>query len=252
MPLLELIAIRLADLVDRAFHAFLALLDPDGGLTEALDLLHAVANEKHRHISGIDEVLDAALALLLEEHVAHGERLVDDEDVGLGDGRDGEGDARNHAARIVLERHVHEIMQLGEVDDLVEMAVDELPGVSQESAVEVDVLARGKLHVEARAELDERRDIAAHDAFAFAGLQHSGDNLEHSRLAGTVGAHKAHDRALGNLEADVLECTELLEVKLAFHQLDEVLLQVVQLLGSHVEDHGDVVDFDGVFHIGLL
>lgn len=37
----------------------------------------------------VDEVLDALLAFLLEEHVADGERLVDDEDVGLGDGGDG-------------------------------------------------------------------------------------------------------------------------------------------------------------------
>ena len=36
----------------------------------------------------VDEVLDTLLAFLLEEHVANGERLVNDKDVGLGGGGD--------------------------------------------------------------------------------------------------------------------------------------------------------------------
>ncbi len=30
------------------------------------------------------------------------------------------------------------------------------------------------------------------------------------------------------------------------HQLDEVLLEVIELLGRHVEDHGDVVESSGI------
>lgn len=127
------------------------------------------------------------------------------------------------------------------------MRIDELLGVAEESAVEVDVLARGELEVEARAELDEWRDVAAHDALALAGFEHAGDDLEHGRLARSVGANQADDLAGLHLEGDVLECSELGEEQLVLHQLDEVLLEVIELLGRHVEDHGDVVDFDGVF-----
>lgn len=49
-----------------------------------------MAHEQDGDVAIVDEVLDALLAFLLEEHVANGERLVNDEDVGLGDGGDGE------------------------------------------------------------------------------------------------------------------------------------------------------------------
>ena len=136
-------------------HAQIALFDPDGALADALNLIHGVAREENRDVSVLDEVLNAALALLLEEHVADGERLVHDEDVRLGDGGDGERDARDHAGGEVLHGHVHKVGQLGEVDDLLEVSVDELLGVAEESAVEVDVLARGEFEVKARAEFDQ-------------------------------------------------------------------------------------------------
>ena len=128
-----------------------------------------------------------------------------------------------------------------------EMGVDELLGVAEESAVEVDVLARGELEVKTRAELDERRDVAANDALALAGFEHAGDHLEHGGLARAVGSHQAHDLAGAHLERDVLERAELVEEQLVLHELDEVLLEAVELLGCHVEDHRDVVDLDGVF-----
>ena len=84
--LCELRAICLADLVDGAVHAQVAFLNPDRALADALDLVHGVAHEQDGDVAIVDEVLDAALTFLLEEHVADGERLVDDEDVGLGDG----------------------------------------------------------------------------------------------------------------------------------------------------------------------
>ena len=127
----------------------------------------------------LDEVLDAALALLLEEHVADGERLVDDEDIGLGDGGDGECDARDHAGGEILHGHVYEIGQLGKLHNLLEVRVDELFGVAEESAVEVDVLARGELVVKTGTKLDERGDVAANDAVARGRLEHAGDDLQH-------------------------------------------------------------------------
>ena len=164
--LCELRAICLADFVDGAVHAQVALLDPDRALADALDLVHGVAHEQDGDVAIVDEVLDALLAFLLEEHVANGERLVDDEDVGLGDGGDGERDARDHAGGKVLHGHVHKVGQLGEVDDLLEVSVDELLGVAEESAVEVDVLARGELEVKTCAEPDERSDVATDDALS--------------------------------------------------------------------------------------
>ncbi len=244
--LVELVAVRLAHFFDGTVHAQVALFDPDGALADALDLLDGVGDEQYRDVAGFDEMLDALLAFLLEEDVAYRERLVDDQDVGFGDGGDGKGDAGHHAAGVILERHIHKVVKLGKINDLVQVLVDELLGVAQKRAVEIDVLTGRELHVKTGAQLDERRDVAAHDAFALAGFQHAGNHLEHGGLARAVGAHKAHDVAAAYLEADVLERAELLEEQLVFHELDEVFLEVVELLGGHVENHGDVVDFDGV------
>ena len=87
--------------------------------------------------------------------------------------------------------------------------------VAKQRAVEVDVLARGELDVKAGAELDERRDVAAHDARRpQLGSSTPAMHLEHGRLARAVRAHKADDLAAAHLEANVLEGAELLEEQL--------------------------------------
>lgn len=100
ISLRKLIPILLADFLDGSVQTQIALLDPDGALADALHLLDGVAHEQHRDVAGLDEVLDAGLALLLEEHITDGERLVHDQDVRLRDGGDDERDARDHTGRI--------------------------------------------------------------------------------------------------------------------------------------------------------
>ena len=65
---------------------------------------------------------------------------------------DGEGQAHVHAAAVALDGGVDELLDAGEVDDLVELAVDLLGAHAQDGAVEVDVLAPGELGVEAGAD----------------------------------------------------------------------------------------------------
>ena len=59
-------------------------------------------------------------ALLLEGGVADGQHLVDQQDVGVDLDHHREGQAHVHARRVVLELEVHELLELGELDDLVE------------------------------------------------------------------------------------------------------------------------------------
>ena len=70
------------------------------------------------------ELADAAEGALLKAHVADGEHLVDDQDIGLEMRGDGEAEARVHAARVALDRRVDELGDAGELDDLVEAARD--------------------------------------------------------------------------------------------------------------------------------
>ena len=68
--------------------------------------------------------LHLAQALLLERGVADGQDLVDDQDLGIQVRRHGEGEPDIHPAGVALHRRVEELFDLGEGDDLVELAGD--------------------------------------------------------------------------------------------------------------------------------
>ena len=94
----------------------------------------------------------------LELRVADGEHLVDEQDLRLEVGRDGEREPDVHAARVALDRCVDEPLDAGELDDVVEAPLD-LPALHPEDrTVEVDVLAAGQLLVEARPDLEQAAD----------------------------------------------------------------------------------------------
>ena len=63
-----------------------------------------------------EEILDPGDALLLERLVAHGKHLVGDEDIGPQRGRDSKAEAHHHARRIVLDRVVNVLADVGEGD----------------------------------------------------------------------------------------------------------------------------------------
>ena len=73
---------------------------------------------------------------------------------------DGEAEAHVHPGRIGLDRRVDEVLELGELDDLVEAPRDFLLRQPEHDAVDEDVLAAGDLGMEAGAELDQRGDAA--------------------------------------------------------------------------------------------
>ena len=86
--LVELLTVCLADLIDWAVHTKVALLNPNRTLADALNLLHGMRHEQNRHVTALDKMLNTGLALLLEEHVADGQGLVNDQDIRLGNGGD--------------------------------------------------------------------------------------------------------------------------------------------------------------------
>jgi len=83
----------------------------DGPAAAAVEPQHAVAQVGHRGRVVADEQQRAALlefaqeahALLHEARVADGQRLVDDEDVGVDVRHDGEREPHRHAGRVRLD-----------------------------------------------------------------------------------------------------------------------------------------------------
>ena len=104
------------------------------------------------HVAHLPETLP------LERGVAHGQDLVDDEDLRLEMGGHRKGQAHVHAARVALHRRVDELADLGERDDLVELSVDLGLSHAEDGAAEIDVLEPGELLVEAGADLEQRPD----------------------------------------------------------------------------------------------
>ena len=135
-------------------------------------------------------------ALLLEGGVADGEHLVDEQDVRVGLDRDREGEPDVHPRRVVLELEVHELLELGERDDVVEALARLAARQPEHDRVDDHVLARGQLRVEADAELDERREAAVHLHVAAVDLVDARQALEQRALAGAVAADDAEELAL--------------------------------------------------------
>jgi hypothetical protein len=93
---------------------------------------HAVAELVHRRRvvrdqddgdAAIDQALEMAEAFLREEHVADGEGLVDQQQVGVDTGGDAERQPHEHAAGIGLHRLVEELADIGKGGDRVEPGV---------------------------------------------------------------------------------------------------------------------------------
>ena len=89
------------------------VVEDDGAVA---DLAHGggvVGDEHDRAPLGL-ELPDPAQALGLEQLVADGEHLVDEQHVGIEVDGDGEAEAHVHPRRVVLDRLVDELLQLGE------------------------------------------------------------------------------------------------------------------------------------------
>ena len=94
---------------------------------------------------------DAVEALVLEVRVAHRERLVDDQHVGPPGGRDAEGQAHLHAARIHPHRLVDVLADLGEGLDLGHQRGYLLDGEAQQLPCHEHVLPAGEVGMKAHA-----------------------------------------------------------------------------------------------------
>ena len=110
----------------RAAERHFAGGEHDAGLAEVLDRGHVVADEEHGP-TVLGDRAHLAEALLLERDVADRQHLVDDQDLRLEVRGDRERQPHVHAARVALDRRVDELLDPGEVDDLVELAVRSPP-----------------------------------------------------------------------------------------------------------------------------
>ena len=96
-----------------------AVVQPQRLVAEALDEAERVGDEQDR-LAAPPELGELVEALVREALVADGEHLVDEQHVGIDVDRHGKAEPHVHARRVGLDRRVDELLELGELDDLVE------------------------------------------------------------------------------------------------------------------------------------
>ena len=196
-------------LPDLAGRGYPALREQDRAVAEVDDGGQAVADEDDGAALPRGG-LHPAEALLLEGEIPHGENLVDDQDLGLQMSGHREGEAKLHPARVPLYGRIDERADVGELDNLIEAALDLLAFHAEDRAVQEDVLAPCELGVESGADLEQGPHAAAEPRLAFGRRGDPGEDLEQGALAGAVVADDAHRLASLDLEAHVAQRPELL------------------------------------------
>ena len=166
------------------------LIEPQRAVTQAADRTQFVRHEDDR-AAGALQVLHPADAAALELRVADGERLVDDEDIGLEVRRNGERQAQPHSRGVALERRVEEPLDPGEGSDPVEARADVIARHAEDRPAEEHVLSPRELVVEARADVEQGAEPAADTGDAGRRGRDPREDPEQRGLAGTVAADDA-------------------------------------------------------------
>ena len=141
----------------------------------------------------------------MKVEVADGEDLVEEEDVGVEVGGDGEGEAHIHAAGVILDGGVNEVFEAGELNNLLKLSVDFFGAHANDGAVEIDILAAAQLGVEADPHFEQRAHFAKDLHLAFCGASQARNDLEQSAFSGAVFANDSKDVPVVEAEVDVFE-----------------------------------------------
>ena len=104
----------------------------------------------------ISELAHPCLGLGGEAGIAGAKALVDQQDVRLDRGGDGEAEAHQHAGGIDANRQIEIAAEFGEIGDLSGACPDMLQGQAEVKATGNDILAAGTVDVEARRGIEQR------------------------------------------------------------------------------------------------
>ena len=241
--------IRVRHLGGVADHDDSASVDEGGAVAEAAHRAHVVRHEQDR-LALVAQAVEHVEALLLEAHVADGQHLVDQQDVGVHLDHHGEREPHLHARGVVLELQLLELAQLGEVDDVVIACARLVGREAEHDAVHQDVVAGREVRVEAHAQLDERREAPVDVDGARVGAVDARHALQQRALARAVAADDPEELAALDRERHVVERVEAVvadppeRVQGAFLQGRDALLGNLERLRDPVDCHRR----DGVGH----
>jgi len=181
-----------------------AVVQPQRHVAQLADVVGAVRAEQNG-AAVVAKALDALDALLLEMLVAHRQRLVDDQQVGLQRRHQRKRQPHRHARRIGLHRPVDRLADLGERQHLGLQHGHLLVRDADQAAAEVQVLPAREVGVKTRPQLQDGRHAPAAPDLARGRLQGAADQLQQRALARPVVAHHAQALAARQLQRHVLQ-----------------------------------------------
>src|SRR4029453_17905191 len=193
------------------------VVEDDPAAADPGDQVEGVGDEQDG-AAALLELGDLVQALALERLVADGQDLVDEQDVRADVDGPGEPEPAVLPGAGRLDLVVDERLELGEGDDVVEVALGLAAAQAEDGRVQVDVLAAGELAVEPGPQLQQGRDPAPDLDRAGGRGEDPRQHLEQGRLARAVGPDQAHGLAGANFQLHVLEGPERLRGGLTVQQ----------------------------------
>jgi len=126
--------------------------------------------------------------------------------------RDRKGQTHIHPAGIALDGGVNELLDPGEVHDLVELAGHLLAGHPQDGAVEIDVLAPGQFGMEPGPDFEQAGDASLDPDPAAGGRGDAREYLEQGAFPCAVAPDDAQYFSLLDGERDILQRPDLFSI----------------------------------------
>ena len=207
---------RAAGLLDRA------LMHDDHGVGDLHRLLLVVRDDHRRHVHLVVQAAQPLAQVLADAGVERAERLVQQQHLGLDGQCAGQRHALPLAARELRRVAVAQALQVDQVDQLGHPVLDLGLRPAPDLQAERDVLGDGHV-LERRIVLEHEADAplvrgqrghvpAAQADGAGVGLLEPSDHPQQRGLAAAAGAEQRGQRAVGDLERDVVEGHEVPEL----------------------------------------
>ena len=183
-------------------------MEPHHPVADPQNRVHVVRDEENRE-AALPELGDLLQTALLKRLIADGENLVGEEDLRVHVDGHRECQPQIHPAQVVPERAVHELLDFREREDVLDPALRLGARDAQDRRVHQDVVVRGQIGIESRAELQQRHDPADADDAAGGRGDHPRQDLQQGRLAGAVRTDHAQDGAGLDAEPHVAKRPEV-------------------------------------------
>src|SRR3989442_6508526 len=159
---------------------------------DSFQLPNVVADDQQCLVLPFYDVFHPVEAFFLEIEVAHGQDFVDDQDIGVYTGRDGEAQTDGHAGTVSLERRIDELLELGKRNDIVHLPADLGPRQPQDCTIYVDVLAPGEIRDKPGTDFNQRSRAAADRHVSTGRLRNVSQYFQQGALTRAIAPDDAH------------------------------------------------------------